>query len=122
VEIEYKLDPRDHQYKLLDFNARTWGYNSIGARAGVDLNYMLYADQVGQAITRCRGESGVAWMRLVTDLPAAVMASLAGDVSLKSYLQSLMACNVEAVFSHDDPLPGVVELLLVPYLAVKRGF
>jgi D-aspartate ligase len=122
VEMEYKLDPRDQQYKLLDFNARTWGYNSIGARAGVDFNYMLYADQVGQPITRCRGQSGVAWMRLLTDVPAVVMASLAGDVSVKSYLQSLLDCNVEAVFSRDDPLPGVVELLLVPYLAVKRGF
>ena len=35
VELEYKLDPRDGQYKLLDFNARTWGYHSLGSRAGV---------------------------------------------------------------------------------------
>ena len=36
VEVEYKLDPRDGQYKLLDVNARTWGYHSLGVRAGVD--------------------------------------------------------------------------------------
>ena len=35
VELEYKLDPRDGQYKLLDVNARTWGYHSLGQRAGV---------------------------------------------------------------------------------------
>lgn len=122
VELEYKLDPRDHQYKLLDVNARTWGYNSIGADAGVDFSYMLYADQVGQINEPCRGKAGVVWMRLVTDLPASLMASFAGDVSLKGYIRSLLACNVEAVFSYDDPLPGIIELLLVPYLAVKRGF
>jgi hypothetical protein len=29
---------------------------------------------------------------------------------------------VEAVFSSDDLLPGLVELALIPYLAVRRGF
>src|SRR5580698_3088308 len=47
VELEYKLDPRDSQFKLLDVNARTWGYHSLGAQAGVDFSYMLYSDQVG---------------------------------------------------------------------------
>jgi D-aspartate ligase len=49
VELEYKLDPRDSQYKLLDVNARTWGYHSLGAQAGVDFSYMLYSDQIGLA-------------------------------------------------------------------------
>src|SRR6185312_12978622 len=31
VELEFKLDPRDGKYKLLDVNARTWGYHSLGA-------------------------------------------------------------------------------------------
>ncbi len=30
--------------------------------------------------------------------------------------------NTESVFSRDDPLPGMAELALLPYLAVKRGF
>ena len=30
VEMEYKLDPRDGKYRLLDFNGRTWGYHSLG--------------------------------------------------------------------------------------------
>ena len=30
VELEYKLDERDGQYKLLDVNARTWGYHFFG--------------------------------------------------------------------------------------------
>ena len=122
VELEYKLDPRDSQYKLLDVNARTWGYHSLGARAGVDFSYMLYADQVGLPVSRCKSQSGVGWVRMTTDLPAAFMALLGGDLDLKSYVRSLTNCNVEAVFSHEDPLPGLAEVLLVPYLALKRGF
>ena len=34
--------------KLLDVNARTWGYHSLGQRAGVDFPYLLYADQIGR--------------------------------------------------------------------------
>lgn len=122
VEVEYKLDPRDSQYKLLDVNARTWGYHSIGPRSGVDFSYMLYADQVGLPVARCKGQSGIGWVRMTTDLPAACMGLLAGDLDLKDYLHSLRNCNVEAVFSREDPLPGLAEVLLVPYLALKRGF
>ena len=122
VELEYKLDPRSNQYKLLDVNARTWGYHSIGQSAGVDFSYMLYADQVGLPVSTCKGRSGIGWMRMTTDFPAAFMAMLVGDTSLRSYLRSLMSCDVEAVFSLKDPVPGLVEVLLIPYLAVKRGF
>jgi predicted ATP-grasp superfamily ATP-dependent carboligase len=59
---------------------------------------------------------------MTTDLPTAVMALLDGDLDLKSYVRSLANCNVEAAFSHEDPLPGLAEVLLVPYLALKRGF
>jgi D-aspartate ligase len=122
AEVEYKLDPRDGRYKLLDVNARTWGYHSIGARAGVDFSYMLYADQVGDAVAESRGEPGIGWMRLTTDLPAAFAAWRKGDTSLRSYFKSVANCNVEAVFSRDDPMPGVAEVILVPYLAFKRGY
>jgi D-aspartate ligase len=122
VELEYKLDPRDGRYKLLDVNARTWGYHSLGVSAGVDFSYMLFADQLGMPVTVCKGKPGVAWMRTTTDLPAAMVAIFHGDTNLKEYLRSLRNCNAEAVFSTGDPLPGVAEVALIPYLAIKRGF
>jgi D-aspartate ligase len=54
VELEYKLDPRDSQFKLLDVNARTWGYHSLGVEAGVDFSYMLYADQMGLPVSAAK--------------------------------------------------------------------
>lgn len=122
VEIEYKLDPRTSQYKLLDVNARTWGYHSVGQTAGVDFTYMLYADQVGLPVLPCKSHSGVCWVRMITDVPTAFMGMVAGELDLKSYFQSLRKCTVEAVFSREDPLPGIAEILLFPYLVAKRGF
>jgi D-aspartate ligase len=122
VEIEYKLDPRDGVYKLLDVNARTWGYHTLGPRAGVDFPYLLFADQLGKRVERCRSKTDVRWIRLATDLPTGLMEILGGRLNWRAYLRTLRSCQVEAVFSRDDFLPGLVEVALIPYLSVKRGF
>ena len=122
VELEYKLDPRDSTYKLLDVNARTWGYHTLGQRAGVDFPAMLFADQVGEPVEPRRATPGVRWIRLVTDLPTAVVELAGGRLNVRSYLRSLFGFDEEAVFSARDPLPGLAELALIPYLAVRRGF
>lgn len=122
VEIEYKFDARDNQYKLLDVNPRTWGYHSIGSPAGVDFPYMQYADQVGLPVPRCQARKGIGWVRMATDIPASLVAAWAGDLDFREYFRSLSAAHAEAVFSREDPLPGLAELFLLPYLALKRGF
>ena len=72
VEVEFKHDPRDGEYKLLDVNARSWGFHSLGSAAGVDFSYMLYADQVGKPLLPCRAKPGIGWLRLLTDVPTAI--------------------------------------------------
>ena len=122
VELEYKLDPRDGQYKLLDVNGRTWGYHTLGSGAGVDFPYLQFADQVGEPVQPCRGRPGVSWIRLITDVPTGILEIFKGRQDWRAYLQSLRGFHVESVFSREDPLPGLVELALIPYLQVKRGY
>ena len=122
VELEYKLDPRTGVFKLLDFNARTWGYHTIGPAAGVDFPYLLFRQALGQPVAPQRARAGVRWVRLLTDLPTGWVQIRAGDFTVREYLRSLRSAHVEAVFSRDDPLPGLAEVALLPYLAVKRGF
>lgn len=122
VEIEYKLDPRDGQYKLLDVNGRTWGYHTLGARAGVDFSRLLYSDQLGESVEVQRGRIGVRWVRAVTDIATSTGDILRGRQKVWEYMRSLGRADVEAVFSRDDLLPGLAELALLPYLSVKRGF
>ncbi len=121
VELEYKLDPRDGQYRLLDVNGRTWGYHTLGFGAGVDFPYMLFADQSGGFVQPCRGRSGVRWIRLITDIPTGVLEVLKGRRNWGTYLRSISRFDVEAVFSREDPLPAVAEVAVLPYLSVKRG-
>jgi D-aspartate ligase len=121
VEVEYKRDPRDGRCKLLDVNARTWGYHTLGVRAGVDFPALLFADQLGETVTMCRARAGVRWVRLLTDLPTAAIELRRGRLGWRSYVRSLRTADTEAVFAARDPLPGLVELALLPYLAMRRG-
>jgi len=122
VEVEFKLDPRDNEYKLLDVNARTWGYHTLGAAAGVDFSYLLYADQLGVRAEPSRARPGVTWVRLLTDLPGGIMQIARGELGFATYLKSIFSSHAEAVFCLDDPLPSVAEIVLFPYLIYKRGF
>jgi predicted ATP-grasp superfamily ATP-dependent carboligase len=122
VELEYKHDRRDGKTKLLDVNARTWGYHSLGQRAGVDFPYLLYADQVGLPVPAgVRARSGLSWIRLVTDVPTAAVELARRRLDLRAYVRSLGVFDVESVFARDDLRPGFAELGLLPYLAIKRG-
>jgi D-aspartate ligase len=120
VEIEFKLDERSGEYKLLDVNPRTWGYHSLGLRAGADFPLLLFRDQLGQRVEPVRAAAGLTWVRLSTDLPTAVPELLAGRLRWREYLRSLRAADVEGLFERDDPLPAVAELALLPYLYRTR--
>jgi len=120
VEIEFKHNARDGRYKLLDVNARPWGFISIGLPANVDFPYLMYSYQVGLVPEPCRGQEKVGWLRLVTDLPTAFRDLLPGHLSFSSYIESLRNTRTESVFCKEDPLPSLAEFLLLPYLAAKK--
>lgn len=120
VEIEFKLDPRDGQLKLLDVNARTWGFHTLGVAAGVDFPYMLYADQVGESIAVSRAKAGVGWLRLITDTSTVVSGIASGDFGFGSYWDSLKRTGTESVFCAEDLIPSLAEFLMLPYLVTKK--
>ena len=122
VEIEYKLDPRDGQYKLLDVNARTWGFHGIGDAAGVDFPYLLFAEHTSLPVKPCRSRAGVGWLRVLADVPTAFSDIAHGYTNVRSYLGTLRRTRVESVFSKDDPLRFFAELALLPYMVRKKYF
>jgi D-aspartate ligase len=120
VEVEFKQDPRDGKYKLLDVNARAWGFHGLGQAVGVDFPYLLFADQFGEELERCRAKPGLGWLRLLTDVPTAGSDILHGHLSLGSYWDSLKNTRVESVFCLKDPLPSLGEFALLPYIIKKK--
>ena len=110
VEVEFKYDRRDRQYKLLDVNGRFWTWNGLGDRAGVDFPYLAWRLGVGQSVSPSRASTGVAWMHASRDIIAAYQEILRGTLTVGGYLASFRKPLAFANFALDDPLPAIVEL------------
>ena len=121
-EIEFKKDPRDNKLKLIEMNARTWLWVSLAVRAGVDFPYMLYKDTMGDGIAPKKSfKEGIRWMHIYTDLGIMIKEIPRGNMKIKDYFASLNNGKKEfAVFSLSDPLPFIVETLMLPYLWKTR--
>ena len=121
-EIEFKKDPRDNKFKLIEMNARTWLWISLAVRAGVDFPYMLYKDIMGDGIAPVKSfREGIRWMHIYTDLGVMIKEIPRGNMMIKDYFASLNNGEKEfAVFSLNDPLPFIMETLTLPYLWKTR--
>ena len=108
AEVEFKYDYRDKRYKLLEMNPRVWTWHSLCCRAGVDFPYLLWRMTHGRGISEVRGRSGLKWVRMSTDLAAAIGEIRRGRLTLVDYLTSLRGPIDSAVMATDDPLPGVL--------------
>src|SRR6202171_1223921 len=120
AEIEFKYDARDGRYKILDVNARTWTWNSLGARAGVDFPYVLWRIAMGEKVHRIRADTDARWMYLSRDILAAISGMLAGTLTPIDYLRSYRRPIAFATFGKDDPLPALVDLPLTAWRALTR--
>jgi D-aspartate ligase len=122
VEVEYKLDARNGRYKLLDINPRLWTWAPLGARAGIDFPYLLWQMIMGIPVPEQTGRTGVRWVRMITDVPAAIHEMLRGRLSPGAYVRSLRSPLEFSVMAPDDPLPGLVELPLFAYKHLHNGY
>jgi D-aspartate ligase len=120
VEVEFKRDPRSGATKLLDVNPRAWGWQSLCGRAGVDFPYLLWRMACGLDVPPARSRPGVRWVRVATDVPAAVGELRAGRLSPREYLRSLRRPIEFAVFAPDDPLPALTGPLTTARLLAGR--
>jgi predicted ATP-grasp superfamily ATP-dependent carboligase len=121
-EVEFIRDPRDGVFKFLEVNPRIWGWHSIALRAGVNLPYLSYLDQMGKTIEVPEFRKNVKWIREITDAMTVLKEIGKGRLSILEVLRSLQGEKELAVFSWRDPLPFFAELLRAPSLWRERGF
>ncbi len=107
IEVEFKHDHRDMQYKLLDINVRPWGWHTLCIACGLDFPYIQYCDVLGQAPVTVTPQYGYRWLRLLTDIPAGVQEIRAGITTPGAHLRSLAGHTAFSVFDWRDPLPAL---------------
>jgi len=104
-QVEFKRDPRDGKFKLMEINPRLWQWHGLAAACGIDLPRIAYADLVGEKPDEVTmsGE-GKRWA--ITLLPGESPA-----FQRPPY--------VDAVFARDDPKPAAVHLARVMRGAIR---
>ena len=121
AEVEFMFDPKHSRYEFLEVNPRIWGWLNLSILAGVDIPYIAYADLVAEPYHSGRFIEGAKWIHLATDVPTAFEEILHGRLTFQDYFRSIHGSR-DAVFCPNDPLPFLVELCLIPYIAIRRGF
>jgi predicted ATP-grasp superfamily ATP-dependent carboligase len=112
AEVEFKFDPRDGKYKILDVNPRTWGWHTLGKAAGIDFAYLLWRQAVGLPVTPIETHCKAAWIREITDF-VAIVKSRNRTAEIKRLMSAI--CSGEftsATFSLLDPVPFFAEFAL----------
>ena len=121
-EIEFLRDERDGVFKLIEINPRTWLWVGLAKACGIDYAKIAYRfiNGIPQSFPSDY-TVGLKWINRLTDLVFAVKALFSKVISLKDYRASLKGKKVFAIWSWNDPLPGIVFPFMSIYIARKRS-
>jgi D-aspartate ligase len=106
MDIDYRFDKRDGQYKLLDFNPRVGAqFRAFVDENGLDVARALYRDLTGEQVRRSRQLDGRVFVVESHDLRASAKYFWRGELSAYAWLHSFKGHKEFGWFSWDDPLP-----------------
>jgi predicted ATP-grasp superfamily ATP-dependent carboligase len=121
MDLDIRLDARDGQYNLLDFNPRLGAqFRIFRDSTGIDVALAAYLDLTGQAIPPCEQVDERRFMVESYDPRSALAHARRGDLSLKAWLSSVRAVDEFAWFAHDDLRPFGLMCLRMTWKAATR--
>lgn len=108
AEIEYKLDRRSGQYKLIEINTRFWDQHALGAACGADLARALVDDIVlGRPQQREADSRTVTWVA-EDGLVVSLIDAAIGRTPLRTSGRDLWrGPKAFALWSWKDPWPAL---------------
>jgi D-aspartate ligase len=114
VELEFLLDKRDGQYKLIDFNPRPGAqFQFLRNTLGVDVVRALHLDLSGRPVPDAPQAEGCTFTSDFTDLAVFRTYCRRGLLSPGRWLKQVLGADEHAWFAADD---------LAPFEAAGRRF
>ncbi len=106
VDMGFRYDERDGQYKLLDVNPRLGSsFRLFTSETGVDVVRAAYLDLTGQQVPPTRAREGRKWLVEPYDVVASAQLAAEGMLTPKAWRRSLRGVDELAWWARDDPLP-----------------
>jgi predicted ATP-grasp superfamily ATP-dependent carboligase len=112
ANVEFKQDPRDGQYKLIECNARFVASNGLVSAAGLSLAQFVYCRLVGLPLPAMDAyKSGLRLWDPFRDLKAFRELRAQGQITFAKWLASVARPQTFAFFAWTDPMPAITRLL-----------
>jgi predicted ATP-grasp superfamily ATP-dependent carboligase len=106
MDLDYCLDKRDGQYKLVDFNPRIGAqFRVFEDHAGIDVARALYLDLTGRGVQCSSAVEGRTFIAEFHDLAAGVSYFREGGLTFREWWPSFKGKKELAWFCGDDPVP-----------------
>lgn len=105
--LEFKRDPRDGSFKLMEIDPRLWLWHGLSEPAGIDLAYVYYSYLVQRPISRLQQRDGIKWVHEVRALSSAWHYYRSGYYSVPQLYSYFQGRKHLALFRWDDPMPLV---------------
>jgi len=119
-QVEFKRDPRDGRFCLMEVNARHWKWHGLATACGVNLSLAAYRDVTGDPSLAPRQRDGVKWIVANKDAPLALLEVLKRERAAGAYLRSLRGTRMDGLHALDDPAPGMLDAYRVVRQVVTR--
>jgi predicted ATP-grasp superfamily ATP-dependent carboligase len=120
-QVEFKRDPRDGRFCLMEINARHWKWHGLAAQCGVNLSFAAYRDAIGDPYIAPHQQDGVKWIVANKDVPLALLEIAKRQRSAPDYVRSLRGTRMDGLHALDDPLPGLLNAGTVVKQVVTRA-
>ncbi len=123
ANIEFKLDPRDGQYKLIECNARFVASNGLVSASGYSLAKLVYNRLTNRPLPKFgKYRTGLHQWDPFRDFLAYRQLKREGRLTFLQWIGSALHPQFFAYFKWDDPLPALVRLVkpLAKKMKLKR--
>lgn len=108
---EFKRDPRDEVFKILEVNARPWWFVEFAARCGLNVMEMACRDALGQPVPNVGAyEIGRSLVHPYYDAQACWSLARSGDLTVRGWVRSWMGADLP-IFDWRDPLPALTGMV-----------
>lgn len=118
---EFKRDPRDGVFRLLEVNVRPWWYVEFATLCGVNVCELAYLDALDLPVPERVGfPAGVRHGLMPDDFYAFRELRRSGDLAFRPWLVNVWGAS-DAVFRRSDPLPAFEPILELPARILRKA-
>jgi predicted ATP-grasp superfamily ATP-dependent carboligase len=108
--VEFRRDPRDGRFVLMEINARTILGQEMISHSGFDVPLLAYHEAKGLPFPPAGRMRRTRWVIFGDDFRAVRVLRARGEITTWAWIRTLLRCNSFGYFRLDDPLPFFVRL------------